>query len=94
MAEDVRARNLMFLEQPADQRRRSGGLRRSKRAGFAADAYDADGTSVSAHTMIRAISVVYHSEIHFRRYWKKLRMRVTAPMWRNGRRNGLKIRFR
>ena len=50
----------MFLEQPADQRGGSGGLRRSKRVGFAANVFDADGTSVSAHTMIRAISVVYH----------------------------------
>ena len=58
VGEDVRARNLMFLEQPADQRRRSGSLRRSKRVGFAADVFDANGTSVSAHTMIRAISVV------------------------------------
>jgi hypothetical protein len=30
VAEDVRARDLMFLEQPADQRGGSGGLRRSK----------------------------------------------------------------
>ena len=58
MAKDVRARDLMFLEQPADQRGGSGGLRRSERIGFAADVFDADGSSVGAHTMIRAISVV------------------------------------
>ena len=60
MAKDVRARDLMFLEQPADQRCGSGGLRRGEHIGFAADVFNADGTSVGAHTMIRAISVVYH----------------------------------
>src|SRR6266480_5551924 len=29
----------------------------------------------------------------FRRLHNKLKMRRTAPMWRNGRRNGLKIRW-
>ena len=33
-------------------------------------------------------------EIHFRQSDKKLRMHAAAPMWRNGRRNGLKIRSR
>jgi hypothetical protein len=32
-------------------------------------------------------------EIHFRQSDKKLRMHAAAPMWRNGRRNGLKIRW-
>jgi hypothetical protein len=32
-------------------------------------------------------------EIHFRPPNNKLRMHSTAPMWRNGRRNGLKIRW-
>ena len=49
MAEGVRARDLMFLEQPADQCGGSGCLRRSKRVGFTADVFDADGTSVGAH---------------------------------------------
>jgi hypothetical protein len=49
MAEGVRARDLKFLEQPADQCGGSGGLRRSKRVGFTADVFDADGTSVGAH---------------------------------------------
>ena len=60
VTEDVRARDLMFLEQPADQRCGSGGLRRSERIGFASDVFDADGSSVGAHTMIRAISVIDH----------------------------------
>ena len=60
VTEDVGARDLMFLEQPADQRCGSGGLRRSERIGFAADVFDADGSSVGAHTMIRAISVIDH----------------------------------
>jgi hypothetical protein len=29
--------------------------------------------------------------MHFRESWKKLRMHAAAQMWRNGRRNGLKI---
>ena len=32
--------------------------------------------------------------MHFRESCKKLRMHAAAPMWRNGRRNGLKIRSR
>ena len=60
VTEDVRTRDLMFLEQPADQRCGSGGLRRSERIGFAPDVFDADGSSVGAHTMIRAISVIDH----------------------------------
>ena len=52
----------MFLEQPADQRGGSGGLRRSERVGFTTDVFDADGSSVGAHTMIRAISVIDHLE--------------------------------
>src|SRR6476660_2228697 len=39
------------------------------------------------------VEVSSHCEIHFRRSWKKLRMHAAAPMWRNGRRNGLKIRW-
>ena len=58
VTEDVRARDLMFLEQPADQRCGSGGLRRSERISFAADVFDADGTSVGADTMIRAASAL------------------------------------
>ena len=60
VAEDICARDLMFLEQPADQRCGSGALRRSERIGFASDVFDADGSSVGANTMIRAISVIYH----------------------------------
>ena len=60
VAKNVRAWDLMFLEQPADQRGGSDGLLRSKRVGFAADVFDTDGTSVGAHTMIGAISVAYH----------------------------------
>ena len=40
------------------------------------------------------IRVCPHCEIHFRGSCKKLRMHAAAPMWRNGRRNGLKIRSR
>jgi len=60
VAEDICARDLMFLEQPTDQRCGSGGLRRSERIGFAPDVFDADGSSVGAHTMIRAIGVIDH----------------------------------
>jgi hypothetical protein len=40
MAKDVCARDLMFLEQPANQRCGSGGLRRSERISLAADMFD------------------------------------------------------
>ena len=67
----------MFLEQPADQRRRSGGLRRSKRVRFAADMFDADGTRA---TMIRAISIVIAAKSIFADAGRSLEYRHSADV--------------
>jgi len=54
VAEDICARDLMFLEQPADQRCGSGGLRRSER-------------KPKTSTLSSRVRVRSHYEIHFRR---------------------------
>jgi len=60
VAEDICARDLMFQEQPADQRCGSSGLRAASASVSLPDVFDPDGSSVGAHTMIRAISVIDH----------------------------------
>src|SRR5205814_9622892 len=62
---------------------------------------DRDGTLAVCLDAVRLVECVARTrleatqhEIHFRRWNNKLRMRRAAPMWRNGRRNGLKIRSR
>ena len=52
-----------------------------------------DFRTLDKHSSIR-VEARPHREIDFREFRKKLRMHAAAPMWRNGRRNGLKIRSR
>jgi hypothetical protein len=49
--------------------------------------------AVIGFTFSIAAICVSNSEIHFRRSHKTLKLATQAPMWRNGRRNGLKIRW-
>ena len=51
-----------------------------------------DFRTLDKHSSSR-VEACPHREIDFREFRKKLRMHAAAPMWRNGRRNGLKIRW-
>ena len=60
MTEDVRAWNMVLLQQPANKPCGSGSLWRGKRIGFTADVFDTDGGFVCAHTVIGTVAVADH----------------------------------
>src|SRR6266536_2011502 len=60
VSENICSWNTVLVDQPPNKRRRSSGLRRSEGVVFAADMFDADGTFVRSHAMVRPITVFYH----------------------------------